>query len=152
MGGLLMDNTVKILIIVVIVLVAVLGVAGGFILQGYMSNSNKNITVNQTNASVNNNTTVQTTKVNIKNFTGYVHKLITSHIYSKQICSSFGEKANGNVKYLSGIGMYNMANGDPFYHVDLEYITPQNSGNSDDILTASYVEIDAKTGAINPRD
>jgi flagellar basal body-associated protein FliL len=57
-----MDKTVKALIIVVIILVAVLGVAGGFILQGYMSNSNKNITVNQTNASVNNTTTVQTTK------------------------------------------------------------------------------------------
>ena len=58
----LMDKTVKLLIIIVVALVAVLGVAGGFILQGYMSNSNKNVTVNQTNASVNNNTTVQTTK------------------------------------------------------------------------------------------
>jgi hypothetical protein len=147
-----MDNTVKILIIIVIVLVAVLGVAGGFILQGYMSNSNKNITVNQTNASANNNTTVQTTKPTSK--TSQDTSISSSQAISiaNKYAASFGEKANGNVEYLSGIGMYNMANGDPFYHVDLEYITPHNSGNSDDILTASYVEIDAKTGAINPRD
>ena len=49
-----MDKTVKALIIVVIILVAVLGVAGGFILQSYMSNSNKNVVINQTNSSINN--------------------------------------------------------------------------------------------------
>jgi len=33
--------------------------------------------------------------------------------------------------------------------VELQWITPHNS---DDPPTAWYVEIDAKTGAINPRD
>jgi hypothetical protein len=147
-----MDKTVKALIIVVIILVAILGVAGGFILQGYMSNSNKNITVNQTNTSVNNTTTGQTTPQTTK--TSTQDKTISSSqaiSIANKYAARFGEKANGNVEYLSGIGMYNMANGDPFYHVDLEYITPRNYGNSDDILTSSYVEIDAKTGAINPR-
>jgi cell division protein YceG involved in septum cleavage len=143
-----MDNNVKVLIIVVIILVAILGVAGGFILQGYMSNSNKNITANQTNTSVNNTTTEQTTKTSTQDKTISSSQAIS---IANKYAARFGEKANGNVEYLSGIGMYNMANGDPFYHVDLEYITPRNYGNSDDILTSSYVEIDAKTGAINPR-
>jgi hypothetical protein len=71
---------------------------------------------------------------------------------ANKYAAQFGEEASGGAEYLSGIGMYNGANGDPYYHVDLKYITPHNSGNSDDnILIASYVEIDAKTGAINQR-
>lgn len=50
----LMDKTVKLLIIIVVALVAILGVATGFILQSYMSNSNKNVAMaNQTNNSTN---------------------------------------------------------------------------------------------------
>lgn len=54
-----MDNTVKILIIVVIILVGALGLAGGFILQGQFMD--KNSTVNQSNTTVNttNNNTTQ---------------------------------------------------------------------------------------------
>lgn len=48
-----MDNTNKILIIAVIVLVGVLGIAGGFILQGFFLKNN-NSTANQSNVTVNN--------------------------------------------------------------------------------------------------
>jgi Tfp pilus assembly protein PilV len=59
-----LDNTIKTLIIIVVILVAVLGVAGGFILQGYLLNSNKNATsVNQTNAST--NSSIDNTKSNL---------------------------------------------------------------------------------------
>lgn len=50
-----MEKTNKILIIVVIVLVGVLGLAGGYLLQGSFVKSN-NSTVNQTNVTINNTT------------------------------------------------------------------------------------------------
>ena len=150
--GVIMDKTVKALIIIVIILVAVLGVAGGFILQSYMSNSNKNITVNQTNSSVNNTTKVQTIQQKSQPAQNKTLTAAQAIAIANKYAEGFGEKATGSTEYLSGIGMYDMANGDPYYHVDLQWITPHNSGNSDDILTSSYVEIDAKTGAINPRD
>ncbi|MCE5214447.1 MAG: hypothetical protein LLF83_06995, partial [Methanobacterium sp.] len=53
----IMNNTVKILIIVFVILVGLLGLTGGFILQGYFNNDNNNSTVNQSNESVNNTTT-----------------------------------------------------------------------------------------------
>lgn len=148
-----MDNMVKILIIVVIALVAVLGVAGGFILQGYMSNSNKNINV--TNNSVNNTTSNQvTSKVTQQKSQPAQNKTLSANqaiSIANQYAAALGEEASGSPIYCDGIGDYNGANGDPYYHVDLQYITPRNFGNSDDELTASYVEIDAKTGAINQR-
>lgn len=62
-----MENTNKILIIVVIVLVGVLGIVGGYLLQGYLVNNNNNST-NQSNASVNNtnNTTQSSSESNNK--------------------------------------------------------------------------------------
>lgn len=55
-----MDNTTKTLIIVIIILVGVLGLAGGFILQGILIKNN-NSTANQTNTSINSNTTSTST-------------------------------------------------------------------------------------------
>jgi hypothetical protein len=151
-----MDKTVKALIIVVIILVAVLGAAGGFILQGYMSNSNKNVVVNQTNSSINNTPNHTTSnQATVQKSQPAQNKTLSAAQaigIANKYAAGFGEKATGSADYLSGIGMYDMANGDPYYHVELQWITPHNSGNSDDILTASYVEIDAKTGAVNPRD
>lgn len=56
-----MNNTNKTLIVIVIVLVAVLGIISGFILNGYMSNSNVIIS-NQTHVSANNSVPIQTNK------------------------------------------------------------------------------------------
>jgi len=57
-----LDKTATILIIVIIILVGALGLAGGFILQGYLiENSNTNNTTDNQNSTENstNNTTVQ---------------------------------------------------------------------------------------------
>ena len=145
-----MDNTVKILIIIVVILVAVLGVVGGFILQSYMSNSNKSVVVNQTNSSVNNTsnktTSNQATQQNSlpdHNKTLSATQAIT---IANNYAAGFGEEATGSVEYVNGVTDPNIG---PYYHVELQWITPHNS---DDPPTAWYVEIDAKTGAINPRD
>ncbi len=150
-----MDKTVKALIIVVIILVAILGVAGGFILQGYMSNSNKTDVVNQTNSSINNipnqTTSSQTTQQNSQSDQSTMLSAAQAETIANKYAAGFGEESSGDTALFNGVGDYNGANGDPYYHVELQWITPHNSGNSDDILPASYVEIDAKTGAINPR-
>lgn len=51
-GGWILDNTNKILIIAIVILVGVLGIAGGYLLQGYLIKGN-NSTVNQSNNTVN---------------------------------------------------------------------------------------------------
>lgn len=48
-----MDNTTKILIIIIIVLVGVLGLVGGYFLQVYLVKNNNSTVSNLTNASVN---------------------------------------------------------------------------------------------------
>lgn len=145
-----MDKTIKALIIVVIILVAVLGVAAGFILQSYMSNSNKNIVVNQTNSSIN-NTPNQTTsnQATVQNSQPAQNKTLSATqaiAIANKYAAGFGEEATGSVEYVNGVTDPNIG---PYYHVELQWITPHNS---DDPPTAWYVEIDAKTGAINPRD
>lgn len=58
-----MDNTTKILIIIIIVLVGVLGVTSGILLQGYLIKNN-NSTINQSNSSINNTTQTTATQNN----------------------------------------------------------------------------------------
>ncbi len=144
-----MEKTVKILLIACIILIGVLGVAGGYILQSYIFNNNKNpIVVNLTNTSVNNtsvNQTIQQKKQTKQNNTISPSQAI---VIANKYAKSFGEKATGSVDYINGIGDYYGADGDPYYHVELEWITPHNSS---DPPTSWYVEIDAKNGAINPR-
>ena len=144
-----MDKTVKTLIIVVIILVAVLGVAGGFILQGYLSNNKNPTVVNLTNTTPN-NTPNQTTQQ--KTSSNQNISPSQAIVIANKYASSFGEEATGSVDYINGIGDYNRADGDPYYHVELKKIKTTHYGNSDDIPRAWYVEIDAKTGAINPRN
>jgi flagellar basal body-associated protein FliL len=72
------NNTVKSLIIIIVVLVAVLGIAGGIFLQGYLNSSNKNVTsVNSTNNSVSNSSN-QTKANNSNSKTETTQKLISS--------------------------------------------------------------------------
>jgi uncharacterized membrane protein YkoI len=144
------NNTVKILIIIVIILVAVLGVAGGFILQGYLSNNKNPTVVNLTNTSNNTTSVSQTTQQKTQSTQSNIISPSQAKAIANNYAGSFGEEASSDsAGYYSGIGQYDGANGDPYYHVDLQWITPHNS---DDPPTAEYVEIDAKTGAINPRD
>ena len=138
-----MDNTVKILIIIVVILVAVLGIAGGFILQGYLSNNKNPTVVNLTNPSVNTTSVNQTTqqKTSSNNNISPSQAIAIANKYA----SSFGEEATGSVDYVNGVTDPNIG---PYYHVELKWITPHNIN---DPPQAWYVEIDAKTGAINPR-
>lgn len=66
-----MDKTSKILIIIVVVLVVLLSVAGGFILQSYLSSLNKNVNNNQT-ISTNNSTSNQTTNSSTSTKSGFI--------------------------------------------------------------------------------
>ena len=102
-----MDKTVKALIIVVIILVAVLGVAGGFILQSYMSNSNKNVVINQTNSSIN-NTPNQTTsnQATVQNSQPAQNKTLSATqaiAIANKYAAGFGEEATGSVEYVNGV-------------------------------------------------
>jgi hypothetical protein len=68
---------------------------------------------------------------------------------ANKYAAGFGEEATGSAEYINGVTDPNIG---PYYHVELKNIKATNYGNSDDIPRAWYVEIDAKTGAINPRD
>ena len=144
-----MDNTVKILIIIVVILVAVLGVAGGFILQGNLSNNKNPTVVNLTNQSDNTTSVSQTTQQKTQSTQNNISPSQAKTIANKYARSFDEEASSDDAGYYSGIGQYDGANGDPYYHVDLQWITPHNSNNPP---RAQFVEIDAKTGAINPRD
>ena len=92
-----MDKTIKALIIVVIILVAVLGVAAGFILQSYMSNSNKNIVVNQTNSSINN--TPNQTNANASISTNSGTKTVTNPVNNNNGYISTSDAENIAIQY-----------------------------------------------------
>ena len=106
-----------------------------------------NTPITQTTHNNTSKTTSKTTVSNQNNILSVSQAIAIANKYA----APYGEEASGGADYIDGIGDYGGANGDPYYHVDLQYITPRNYGNSDDELTASYVEIDAKTGAINQR-
>jgi hypothetical protein len=135
-----MDNTVKTLIIVVVILVAVLGVVGGFILQGYLSNTNKNLTVvNLTNGSVNNTSVNQTTQQ--KTQSNQNNKMISA-AQAKAIANKY--ESDYNLEASGYVGFFDVGDGNPYYHVDLKYKNASSSDNQE----VAYVTIYAKTGAI----
>ena len=148
-------NTHNILLIVIIViLVGVLGVAVGYIYFGSMNHPNiiiNNTTfnsTNQTNSIPNNTTSVsQTTQQKTQSTQNNIISSSQAKAIANKYEVSFGEEASSdNAGLISG--SFNPVNGDPFYHVDLQWITPHNRN---DPTSAGFVEIDAKTGAINPR-
>lgn len=144
-----MEKTTKILLIVCVILLAVLSLTIGLLIgkqpdTPLVSNTTNNTTSTQTAV---NNTTIKTQSDENKVISPS-QAIAIANKYAK----SFGEKATGIPDYYNGIGDYNMADGDPYYHVELTWIKPHNYGNSDDTPRAWYVEIDAKTGAINPRN
>jgi cytoskeletal protein RodZ len=106
-----LNNTVKLLIIIVIILVAVLGIVGGVFLQGYLANSHNNTTaVNQTNSTIGNNTSEQNTSNSLSSKSNTTaQKLISSqeaiNIVNKNVpaygLTSYGAKLvqNGQHPY-----------------------------------------------------
>lgn len=139
-----MDNTGKILLIIVVLLVAVLSLMVGLFLQGHVSKENVNVsTVNNTNSSqITQNTSTKSNQSSIISSS-------EAKAIAKKWGASRGMEPDGYVSYLSGIGMYHGANGNPFYHVGLKWIDPNRTVQ--DYGDAGYIEIDAKTGAIIQR-
>ncbi|WP_048190459.1 hypothetical protein [Methanobacterium sp. SMA-27] len=69
---------------------------------------------------------------------------------AKKYEKSYRAEPTGVVDYVNGKGDYKGADGDPFYHVDLKWIDPKRSVA--EYGEAGYIEIDAITGQISPRN
>lgn len=139
-----MNNTGKTLIIIIIALVAVLSLTVGFVLQGNLSTENttdlNTTTINQTTQNVTTKSTNQSSSI------------ISSSeavAIAKKWGASKGMEPDGYVSYLSGKGMYQGADGNPFYHVGMKWIDPNRTVQ--EYGDAGYIEIDAKTGKMVQR-
>jgi len=135
-----LENTVKTLIIVVIILIAVLGVASGFILQGYLStnNNNKNATIvnqtNTTNSSTNNKTSNETTDKTTDS--GFISDKKAISIAKPLIKSDPTNTYSAQLE--NGLSVVT-----PYYEVSAEYKSGGNWFNE-----STVVDVDAKTGKI----
>lgn len=127
-----MDKTVKTLIIVVIILVAVLGVVGGVFLQGYLSDNKNDTLANQTNP-VNVTVNNQTNQTKVQNNFISAQKAIS---ISKQ-----NMPIPGKVRYTAKLVQNSQFS--PFYEINVYDIDP-NSTYYGDIISDSTV--DARTG------
>ncbi len=137
-----MDNTIKTLIIIVVILVAVLGVAGGFILQSYLLNSNKNATsVNQTNASTNSSINNTTSNLTSNKSTSTNSGFISSQ-KAIDIAKTMIESDPSNVYYTEFVN--GLPYGSPYYY--RVYAMHQNSGGWS--YEPTEVDVNAKTGHI----
>ncbi len=134
-----MDNTGKILVIIVVVLVAVLSLMVGFGFQAHVSNDNVSVSNSNNTTQITQNTTTKSTQNK-----GIISSSEAVAI-AKKWGASRGMEPDGYVSYLSGKGMYEGADGNPFYHVGLKWIDPNRTVQK--YGDAGYIEIDAKTGA-----
>jgi len=136
----------------IVVLVAGLGLTVGYILIPLLEpTQTASVLIPTNNTTINNSTATNTTGPSVNTSNQNIISPSQAVAIANKYAASFGEEASGGADYYNGIGDYHMANGDPYYHVELKNIKTTNYGNSDDIPKAWYVEIDANTGAINPR-
>jgi hypothetical protein len=140
-----MDSTGKILLIIVVVLVAVLSLMVGLATQTHVSNENVSVsnTNNTTSSQITQNTSTKSNQSN-----GIISSSEAVAI-AKKWGASRGMEPDGYVSCLSGKGMYQGADGNPFYHVGLKWIDP--SRTVQEYGDAGYIEIDAKTGKMVQR-
>ena len=132
-----MDKSTKILIIVVVILVAGLGVAGGFIIQSNLASTKENVLINQTNASTNNSTPSQTTNQTTPTHSSFIGSQKAIEIAKIQI-----ESDPSNVYYA------NFVNGTPYnspYYYAV-YAMHQSEGGWS--YEPTEVDVNAKTGKI----
>lgn len=129
-----MDKTIKGLIIIVIILVAILGIATGIILQGFIFNKNNTtITTNQTNNTTQNSTNTQQSNPNNSN--------------NNQVMISADQAMQIATNYLGGYNVYgggaslSEGNGHPIWIVYLYSSEPQFKGKP-----AGQCAVDAVTG------
>lgn len=129
-----MNNTFKILIIIIIILVSGLGLVGGFILQNDLNSGNKNIIVtNQTNSSVN-NVTNQTTPKPISSTPALISPQKAINIVKQTV------PAYGNLRY----GAKLVQNGQNPYYLISVYENDHNSTVYGEAIGGA--KVDAKTG------
>ena len=123
-----MDRTVKILIIAVVVLVGILGVVGGYLLQGSLSSDNKS--VNQTvNVTVSNQTTQTKSQSNL-----------ISASKAISIVKQNEAQPSKHVRYSAKL----VQNGDnPYYQISVYGTDPSSPSYNENIGGA---RVDAKTG------
>lgn len=149
-----MDKTFKILVIVCIILIAGIGVTAGMLIErGFNGKTTQNNSLtNQTVQNVSNSSSIANESQNTENVQNNQNNGLISRSKAMAIAndyaSQYGTEASG-LNYISlfdGKGLYGGKDGDPYYHVDLKW----KSGHSKP-YDAGYVEIDAKTGAVNPR-
>jgi len=139
MWGIIVVNTFKTLIIIVVILVGVLGVVSGIILKGDIFNSNKNVITNQTNTSTNssNNTTAQTSKNTTSSNSGFISAQEAISIAKPKIEN---DSTNGySAQFVNGHPY-----GSPHYYA----VSAQYKSNSGWVEESTEVDVNAKTGKI----
>ena len=135
-----MDNSVKTLIIIVIILIAVLGVVGGIFLQSYLVNSHNNTTaVNQTNSTIGNNTSVQ----NTSNSSSSKSNINTQKLISPQEAINIVNK-NVPAYGLTSYGAKLVQNGQYPYYLVSAYDQNPNSTTYGEAIGGA--KVDAITG------
>ncbi len=135
-----MDNSVKTLIIIVIILIAVLGVVGGIFLQSYLVNSHNNTTaVNQTNSTIGNNTSVQ----NTSNSSSSKSNINTQKLISPQEAINIVNK-NVPAYGLTSYGAKLVQNGQHPYYLVSAYDQNPNSTTYGEAIGGA--KVDAITG------
>lgn len=140
-----MAQSTKILIIVIVILVAALGIAGGVFLQDYLSNSNKNTpAVNQTNISTNSSHN-NTTSNQISNKTTSSNSGFISPQQAITIAKSSIESDPSNVysaQFVNGFPY-----GSPYYYA----VSAKYKSGGAWFLEPTEVDVNAKTGKIEAK-
>ncbi len=135
-----MDTRTKMVLIVIFILVAVIGLVGGFILEGYLQNNDKNSSVLVNNSSVENqsiNSNVSTDKNETQ------QKSSDSGLISPQEAIKVVKETAGpsfNVRYEAKL----VQNGENPYYLITVYDTKVNSSTYG--VAIGGAKVDAKTG------
>ncbi|AEG17754.1 PepSY domain-containing protein [Methanobacterium paludis] len=132
-----MDNKVKILLIIIFVFVAVIGLVGGFILEGYLQDNDKNTSVLDNNSSIDVTTNISTDNNETQ------QKSSDSGFISPQEAIKVAKETAGpssNVRYEAKL----IQNGQNPYYLITVYDTKINSTTYG--VAIGGAKVDAKTG------
>lgn len=151
------DNTFKLAVLTcLVVLVAIVGVSAYVFINNEPKTLNNVSSPNQSlqnNSNSTNSTSNTVTPVSKKSDSNNAINNSIYHLISPEqateiannYAAQYGEEVvPGAIGLINGVGKYGGADGDPYYHVSLKSIDPNQH-------IEGYVEVDAITGAINPR-
>ncbi len=144
-----MDNTVKRLIIVVVILVAILGVSVGVILQSHLFGNKDPTILNQTNITLNqtSNSGNQTNSGNISTNNKSNQNTSTKDIISFDKAIAIAKNADPNVRGNSVDAKLFLNDVNPYYKITFYTVLTYADGEiyNNHYVTAVHV-VDAKTG------